>query len=102
MSRRPRRTFTAEQKSEAVELVRSSGKSVYQIARDLDLSETALRRWLEQAEIDEGRGAQGALTTAEREELRRLRRENRILTMERDFLKKAAAFFAKDTSGFSK
>ena len=102
MSPKARRRFTEEQKTEAVALVRSSGQSVYQIARDLDLSETALRRWVQQAEIDEGRGARGALSTEERDELRRLRRENRILTQERDFLKKAAAFFAKDSSTSSR
>ena len=66
------------------------------VARDLDLTETALRNWVRRAEIDEGHGPEGALTTDEREELRRLRRENRTLQQERDFLKKAAAFFAKE------
>ena len=98
MSRRKRRRFTDEQKAAAVQLVRESGQSVYQIAKDLDLTETALRRWVRQADIDDGKGPDGALTTAEREELRRLRRENKQLQMERDFLKKAAAFFAKDSS----
>ena len=98
MAERRRRKFTAEQKAEAVQLVRESAKSVYRVAQDLGLSESGLRRWVQQAEIDEGRGSAGALTTEEREELRRLRRENRQLTMERDFLKKAAAFFAKESS----
>jgi transposase len=63
----------------------------------LDLTETALRDWVRQAEIDAGRGTTpGALTTEEREELGRLRRENRTLRMERDILKKATAFFAKE------
>jgi len=66
------------------------------VARDLDLTEGTLRSWVKQAEVDAGRGAEGALTSEEREELRRLRRENRTLEMERDFLKKAAAYFAKD------
>ena len=65
-------------------------------ARDLDLTETSLRSWVKQADVDEGRGPEGALTSEEREELRRLRRENRTLQLERDFAKKAAAFFAKD------
>jgi len=95
MPKRKRRKFTDEQKADAVRLVRQVG-SVSQIARDLDLTETALRHWVKQAEIDEGRGPEGALTTEEREELRRLRREVRTLRMERDFLKKAAAFFAKE------
>lgn len=98
MAERKRRTFTPEQKAEAVQLVRESGKSPYRVARDLDLSESALRRWVQLAEIDEGKGPAGALNTEERAELRRLRRENRQLSMERDFLKKAAAFFAKESS----
>ena len=66
------------------------------MARDLDLTETALRHWVKQADIDEGHGPKDALTTEEKEEVRRLRREVRTLRMERDFLKKAAVFFAKD------
>ena len=95
MPKRARRKYTPEQKADAVRLVREVG-NLSQVARDLDLTETSLRHWVQQAEIDEGRGAEGALTTAEREELRRLRRDVRTLEMERDFLKKAAAFFAKE------
>ena len=95
MPRRARRKYTPEQRADAVRLVREVG-NLAQVARDLDLDENTLRRWVKQAEIDEGRGPEGALTSEEREELRRLRRENRILQMERDFAKKAAAFFAKD------
>lgn len=95
MPRRKRRKFTAEQKADAVRLVRKVG-NLAEVARDLDLTETALRNWVKQADVDEGRGPEGALTTEEKEELRRLRRENRTLKMERDFLKKAAAFFAKE------
>ena len=76
-------------------LVRKVG-SVSRVAKDLDLTETALRKWVQQAEIDEGRGAEGALTSEEKAELSQLRREVRTLRMERDFLKKAAAFFAKE------
>ena len=68
-----------------------------QVVRDLDLTESAVRNWIKQAEIDAGRGAPGALTSSEREELQRLRRENRQLEMERDILKKATAFFAKES-----
>ena len=96
MTKRKRRAFTKEFKAQTVRLVRESGKSVGAVARDLDLTETALRSWVRQAEIDTGRGAPGALTTDEREELTRLRRENRTLRMERDILKKATAFFAKE------
>jgi len=95
MPRRARRKYTPEQKADAVRMVREVG-NLAQVARDLDLTEASLRHWIQQAEIDEGRGAEGALTTVEREELRRLRREVRTLEMERDFLKKAAAFFAQE------
>ena len=95
MPRRKRRNYTPEQRADAVRMVREVG-NLAKVARDLDLTESALRSWLKQAEVDEGRGPEGALTSEEREELRRLRRENRILEMERDFLKKAAAFFAKE------
>ena len=95
MPRRNRRFFTPEQKADAVRLVRRVG-SVSRVAKDLDLTETALRKWVQQAEIDEGRGADGELTTEEKQELGQLRREVRTLRMERDFLKKAAAFFAKE------
>ena len=95
MPRRNRRSFTTEQKSDAVKLVRKVG-SVARVAQDLDLTESALRNWVRQAEIDAGRGPEGALTTEEQKELQQLRREVRTLRMERDFLKKAAAFFAKE------
>ena len=95
MSKRKRRKFSAEQKADAVRMVRDVG-SIAQVARDLDLTETSLRNWVRQADIDQGKGPKDALTTAEKEEIRRLRREVRTLKMERDFLKKAAAFFAKE------
>ncbi|WP_181198329.1 transposase [Enhygromyxa salina] len=97
--RKKRRTFTKHQKQEAVEICLRSTKPIAQVARDLDLPENSLRVWVKQAKIDEaGPREDGPLTTEEQEELRRLRRENRELKMERDFLKKAAAFFAKDSS----
>jgi transposase len=95
MAKRKRRASTLEFKEQAVRIVRESGKPIATVARELDLTETALRSWVRQAEIDAGRGTSGALTTEEREELGRLRRENRTLRMERDILKKATAFFAK-------
>ena len=95
MSKRKRRKFSPEQKADAVRLVRTVG-NMSRVARDLDLTPSSLKHWVDQAEIDAGRGPQGALTTEERVELARLRRENRTLQMERDFLKKAAAFFAKE------
>jgi transposase len=97
MTKRKRRKFTDEFKQDTIRLIRESGKTVAEIARDLDLSESAVRNWLTQAEIDEGCGGQGELTTAERQELQRLRRENKQLQMEREILKKAAAFFAKES-----
>jgi len=87
MAKRKRRAFTTEFKAQTVRLVRDSGKSIGAVARELDLAETAVRRWVQQAEVDAGRGTPGALTTEEREELGRLRRENRTLRMERDILK---------------
>jgi len=97
MEKRKRRSFTKEYKAEVVELIRKSGKSIGAVARELDLTETAVRRWVAQAEIDSGGGPAGALTTAEREELARLRRQIKTLEMEREILKKAAAFFAKES-----
>jgi transposase len=92
--RRPRRRFDDDFKAQAVRLVLDEGKGVGSVARDLDLTETALREWVNRARADRTKGKTG-LTTAEREELARLRRENRILQEEREILKKAAAFFAK-------
>jgi transposase len=82
---------------EAVELVRASERRLPQIARDLGINEQTLRTWVKRAEIDAGRGAPGDLTTDERAELTRLRRENRLLQQEKEILKKAAAWFAKET-----
>ena len=96
MEKRRRRTFTDEFKAQTVELVRKSGKTVTEVARDLDLTVSVLRTWVRQADIDAGRGPAGALTTEEREELSRLRKENRVLKEEREILKKAAAFFARE------
>jgi transposase-like protein len=98
---RKRRKFTDEYKAEAVRLAHEGakvGKSAGVIAKELDLTETALRSWIKQADVDQGRGPQGALTTDEKAELAELRKENRVLKMERDLLKKAAAFFAKENS----
>jgi transposase len=95
MARRERRKFSDEYKAEVVALVRSSGKSVGEISRDLDLTETAVREWVQRADVDGGK--RNGLTTAEREELSRLRRQVRVLEEERSILKKAATFFAKET-----
>jgi transposase len=98
MERRKRRSFTPEFRGDAVRLVREGNKSLPQVAKDLDLTESALRNWVREADGDKGKEPAGVLSTAEREELVRLRKENRQLQMERDFLKKAAAFFAKEGS----
>jgi transposase len=95
--RRPRRSFTEEFRAGAVALVLDEGKGIGQVARDLDLTESSLRQWVERARADRTGGKTG-LTTEERAELARLRKENRELRMERDILKKAAAFFAKESS----
>ena len=87
--KRPRRSFTPEFKAEVVELCRRGDRSIGQVARDLDLTETAVRQWVRQADIDAGR--REGLTTEERQELAGLRRENRILREERDILKRATA-----------
>ncbi|HKA58627.1 MAG TPA: transposase [Gemmatimonadales bacterium] len=92
--RRPRRRFDDDFKAQAVRLVLDEGKTVSAVARDLDLTETALREWVKRAQADRTNGRTG-LTTAEREEFARLRKEVRELRTEREILKKAAAFFAK-------
>ena len=92
--KRARRHFTDEFKAGVVRLVLDEGKTVGAVARDLDLTETAVREWVKRARADRTHGRTG-LTTAEREELAQLRKENRELRTERDILKKAAAFFAK-------
>ncbi len=97
MAKKTRRSFTKEYKAEVVELVRKSGKTVGAICRDLDLTETAVRRWVQQVEVDSGAGPAGALTTAEREEFAALRKRVKTLEMEREILKKATAFFAKES-----
>jgi len=94
--KRPRRSFTGEYKASAVKLILDEGKTIAQVARDLDLAESVLGNWVRQARADRTNGKTG-LTTEEREELRRLRKENRELRLEREILKKAAAFFAKES-----
>jgi transposase len=97
MAKRKRRSFSPEFKAEAVRLCKVGDRSIKQVAKDLDLTETALRNWVKRAEIDAGSGPPEALTSAEREELVRLRRELKRVTMEREILKAAATFFAKES-----
>ena len=95
--RRKRRSFSPEFKAEAVRLVLDEGKPIAEVARDLDLVASALSQWVERARADRGKSKRGSLTTDERDELAKLRKEVRELRMEREILKKAAAFFAKQS-----
>ena len=93
---RSRPPYPREFRAEAVRLVREGGRQPEELARDLGCTGQTIRNWLKQADLDAGRRRDG-LTSAEREELRRLRAENRTLRMERDLLRKAAAFFARES-----
>ena len=95
-ARRARRSFTVEFKAEAVRLCKVGDRTIRQVALDLDLVETALREWVKRADVDAGKGPPGALVAEERDELRELRKRVKRLEMEREILKKAAAFFAKE------
>jgi transposase len=96
--RRKRRAFSAEFKAEAVRLCKVGDRTITQVAADLDLTETALREWVKRSGTDAGNESPGALIGDERAELTQLRRENKRLLMEREILKKAAAFFAKEST----
>ena len=94
---RRRRSFTPEFKAEIVDLCQRGDRSVGQVAKDFDLTETAVREWVRQAERDSGARTDGALASTERQELAQLRRENRRLREDVEILKRATAFFAKET-----
>jgi Transposase. len=95
--KRTRRIHTREFKADTVALVRS-GRGVPQVAQDLRLANSLVYDWCRQADVDEGKGTPGALMTAEKEELSHLRREVKVLRMEREILKRAATFFAKESA----
>jgi transposase-like protein len=97
LGRRARRSFAPEFKADAVRLVKG-GKTPAQVAKELELTESALREWVKRADADAGVGSPDVLTTEERQELARLRRENKTLRMEREILKAAATFFAKENA----
>jgi transposase len=94
--RRNRRQFTAEFQRDAVELVRTTGRPIAEIARELGIYDSTLGNWVRQDRID--RGEQEGLTTEERARLRQLEAENSKLRMERDLLKRTVAFWVKETS----
>ena len=93
MTKRHRRKFTDEFKAETVKLIRASGRSVGSVARELNIGETVVRRWVQQSEAS---GASDSLSPDERVELQRLRKENQELRMEKEILRKATVFFAKE------
>jgi transposase len=93
-----RRQFTKEFKEDAVRLVTRGGRSINEAAESVGVHRTLLSGWIKQSEIDQAGGSPNEMTTAEKEELVRLRRENKQLKMETEFLKKTAAYFAKDSS----
>jgi transposase len=94
---RIRRTFTKEFREEAIRLVKRGDRTMAEIGRNLGVSDKTLWNWSHRADVDAGKGRPGELTTTEREELRKLRRENAQLREEREILKKATAFFAKES-----
>jgi transposase len=96
MGTRTRPPYPPAFRAEAVQLVHANGRSLTQVAKDLGVHHETLRSWVKQTEIDGGR--RDGLTTEERMELARLRRENRILKEEREILRKAAAFFAAESA----
>jgi len=95
-ARRGRRSFTAEFKAEAVRLCKVGDRTIGQVAADLDLTETSLREWLRRADVEAEKAGPEVLAMDEREELRELRKRVKRLEMEREILKKATAFFAKE------
>ena len=98
MPKRKRRNFSPEFKADAVRLCQVGDRSIEKVTKDLDLTESALRGWIKQAEVVATKSPPDALSSKERDELMQLRRDNKRLLMEREILKKAAAFFAKENA----
>lgn len=98
MTKRKKRIFTPEFKADAVRLCTSGGKTIAEVVKQFDLTETSLREWIRRAEADAATGPTETLTTAERTELSELRRRVKRLEMERDILKKATSFFARENA----
>ncbi|PKN55916.1 MAG: hypothetical protein CVU56_18765 [Deltaproteobacteria bacterium HGW-Deltaproteobacteria-14] len=96
MTSRKRRAFSKDFKADAVRLVQEGGKTIGEVTQQFDLTESALREWVRRAEADAGKGPPEALTTSERAELVELRKRLKRAEMERDILKKATAFFARE------
>ena len=96
MAGRTRPPYAAEYRRRVVELVRS-GRPISELAREFEVTGNSIRNWVKRADLDDGRRTDG-LTSDEREELNRLRRENRVLREEKEILKKAAAWFAQETN----
>ncbi len=96
MSQKVRKEYTPQQKAEAVEIVTATNQSIRQVARNLGIAESSLSRWVRESKGVAPATASASLTPEERQELVQLRRQVKQLEMERDFLKKAAAFFARD------
>lgn len=94
--KKKRRTFTPEYKAQVVRLVSEGGKSSFAVANELGLSPSVVLNWVKQAKIDRGPGGVGALTSAERDELTKLRREVKNLRVEREILRKATVLFARE------
>lgn len=98
MAGKKRKVYSEEFKAEAVRIYKESGRSKSSVAKDLDISYSMLSAWVKQADVDAAGGPRGDLKVSEREELNRLRRKVKQLEMEREILKKAAAFFARESS----
>ena len=96
--KKTRKRYTPEFKAGAVRLVLEEKRTIASVGNDLGVHDSVVAYWVKQARADAGRGPPGAMTTSEKEELAKLRKENRVLRMERDILKKAAAFFAKENA----